>query len=47
MTVSNTICGVVKQGWRPRCQFSWWCDGRPDQVEEQRYDVAKEIAARP
>ena len=27
------------------CQFSWWCDGRPDQVEEpQRYDVAKEIA---
>ncbi|MCO7055534.1 cell wall hydrolase [Pseudomonas juntendi] len=42
----DTICGVVKQGVESRaCQFSWWCDGRPDQVEEpQRYDVAKEIA---
>jgi spore germination cell wall hydrolase CwlJ-like protein len=29
----NTICGVVKQGGEKqlnRCQFSWWCDGRPD-----------------
>jgi spore germination cell wall hydrolase CwlJ-like protein len=29
----NSICGVVKQGGeepRNRCQFSWWCDGRPD-----------------
>lgn len=42
----DTICGVVKQGVESKsCQFSWWCDGRPDQVEEaQRYDVAKEIA---
>ncbi|MFK0092240.1 cell wall hydrolase [Pseudomonas sp. NPDC090592] len=42
----DTICGVVKQGVETKaCQFSWWCDGRPDQVEEaQRYDVAKEIA---
>ncbi|MCE1006319.1 cell wall hydrolase [Pseudomonas monteilii] len=42
----DTICGVVKQGLETKaCQFSWWCDGRPDQVEEaQRYDVAKEIA---
>ncbi|MBF8748146.1 cell wall hydrolase [Pseudomonas monteilii] len=42
----DTICGVVKQGVEHRaCQFSWWCDGRPDQVEEpQRYDIAKEIA---
>ena len=42
----DTICGVVKQGVENKaCQFSWWCDGRPDQVEEpQRYDVAKEIA---
>ncbi len=42
----DTICGVVKQGVETRsCQFSWWCDGRPDQVEEpQRYDIAKEIA---
>ncbi len=42
----DTICGVVKQGVETKaCQFSWWCDGRPDQVEEaKRYDVAKEIA---
>ena len=42
----DTICAVVKQGVETKaCQFSWWCDGRPDQVEEpQRYDVAKEIA---
>ncbi|MHC6225346.1 cell wall hydrolase [Pseudomonas sp. X10] len=42
----NTICGVVKQGIETRsCQFSWWCDGRPDQVEEeQRYTIAKEVA---
>jgi spore germination cell wall hydrolase CwlJ-like protein len=27
------ICAVVQQGGerrRYRCQFSWWCDGRPD-----------------
>ncbi|QVM89126.1 cell wall hydrolase [Pseudomonas entomophila] len=42
----NTICGVVKQGVESKsCQFSWWCDGRSDQVEEEeRYTVAKEIA---
>ncbi|MGR3991904.1 cell wall hydrolase [Pseudomonas sp. 1121_17] len=42
----DTICGVVKQGVESKsCQFSWWCDGRPDQVEEKdRYDIAKEIA---
>ncbi|MFJ4346267.1 cell wall hydrolase [Pseudomonas sp. NPDC089401] len=42
----DTICGVVKQGVESKaCQFSWWCDGRSDQVEEAgRYDVAKEIA---
>ena len=42
----DTICGVVKQGVESRnCQFSWWCDGRPDQVEEPgRYEIAKEIA---
>lgn len=29
----NTVCEVVQQGGeeqRYRCQFSWWCDGRPD-----------------
>lgn len=42
----GTICEVVKQGAEKKsCQFSWWCDGRPDDVqEEDRYALAKEIA---
>ena len=42
----GTVCEVVKQGsQKSPCQFSWWCDGRPDQVEEEdRYRIAKEIA---
>jgi len=42
----NTICGVVKQGHEQgACQFSWWCDGRPDDAkEEENYVRAKEIA---
>jgi spore germination cell wall hydrolase CwlJ-like protein len=42
----DTVCGVVKDGSEKKsCQFSWWCDGRPDDVqEENRYEVAKEIA---
>ncbi|MEN0105315.1 MAG: cell wall hydrolase [Pseudomonas sp.] len=42
----DTVCAVVKQGSeKSPCQFSWWCDGRPDQVEEEnRYTIAKEIA---
>jgi spore germination cell wall hydrolase CwlJ-like protein len=44
----HTACGVVKQGQEEgACQFSWWCDGRPDDVEEEgRYTLAKEIARR-
>ena len=40
----NTVCDVVKQGatykWRPefpiknRCQFSWYCDGKPDTIRD-------------
>lgn len=31
----GTICEVVKQGSEKKaCQFSWWCDGRSDQVQE-------------
>jgi len=27
----DTVCGVVKQGkQRPGCQFSIWCDGKPE-----------------
>ncbi len=42
----KTICGVVKEGSeKSPCQFSWWCDGRPDKVQEEaRYERAKEIA---
>lgn len=42
----DTVCEVVKQGSeKSPCQFSWWCDGRPDQVEEEgRYAIAREIA---
>lgn len=42
----DTICGIVKQGKEERaCQFSWWCDGRPDSAQEERpYEAAKEIA---
>ncbi|VVP91208.1 hypothetical protein PS914_03143 [Pseudomonas fluorescens] len=42
----DTVCGVVKQGSETKsCQFSWWCDGRPDSVQEEvPYALAKEIA---
>lgn len=42
----NTVCGVVRQGGeKGSCQFSWWCDGRSDDAEEQKaYAIAKEIA---
>lgn len=35
----DTVCQVVQQGGakkRNRCQFSWWCDGRPDEPVNQR-----------
>ena len=42
----DTVCAVVKQGSEKHaCQFSWWCDGRSDQAEEDApYAIAKEIA---
>jgi len=42
----DTICGVVRQGRaQGSCQFSWWCDGRSDDAEEEKsYAIAKEIA---
>ncbi|WP_263263187.1 cell wall hydrolase [Pseudomonas sp. RIT-PI-S] len=45
---ADTVCGVVKQGVEQKnCQFSWWCDGRSDQVqEEDRYTLAKAIAGK-
>jgi spore germination cell wall hydrolase CwlJ-like protein len=42
----KTVCEVVKEGHeRGACQFSWWCDGREDDAEEEKsYSIAKEIA---
>lgn len=42
----KSICEVVTQGQQAKtCQFSWWCDGRPDDVEEEKpYAQATEIA---
>lgn len=42
----DTVCEVVTDGKKAgACQFSWWCDGRPDDVEEPEcYAVAIEIA---
>lgn len=41
----ETVCGVVKQGQEQgACQFSWWCDGRPDDAkEDESYATAKDI----
>ena len=42
----DTVCAVVTQG-RPDgpCQFSWWCDGNPLEVEEaDRYEKTMEVA---
>lgn len=42
----NTICEVVREGREQgACQFSWWCDGRTDDAEDEKsYSIAKEIA---
>ena len=44
----QTICEVVTQGEDGGpCQFSWWCDGSSDQVEEpDRYAITTEVARR-
>lgn len=44
----NNICAVVKQGYkkgRRDCQFSWYCDGKPDKMlEAEEKALAYEIA---
>ena len=44
----RSVCQVVRQGGerrRYRCQFSWWCDGRPDRPRNQSaWDASIEIA---
>ena len=48
----DTVCGVVKQGryWngnpvRDKCQFSYYCDGKPERpAEKESWATAQEIA---
>ncbi|MGQ4878606.1 cell wall hydrolase [Billgrantia sp. LNSP4103-1] len=44
----DTICEVVTEGSEQgACQFSWWCDGRTDEVtEEDAFDTARKVARR-
>ncbi|MEO0819440.1 MAG: cell wall hydrolase [Pseudomonadota bacterium] len=44
----DSFCAVIKQGGEARpCQFSWWCDGRPDEVRSTAlYARARKIARR-
>ncbi|MES2626599.1 MAG: cell wall hydrolase [Pseudomonadota bacterium] len=44
----DTVCEVVTEARKPgryRCQFTWWCDGRPDEPKnEEEYRQAKGVA---
>ena len=51
----DTVCDVVKQGYyyswdktipiRDKCQFSFWCDGKPETIkDEDAYFWASEVA---
>ncbi|WP_083941517.1 cell wall hydrolase [Salinicola socius] len=44
----SSLCEIVQQGAESgHCQFSWWCDGRPDEANEpEQYTAAKEVARR-
>ena len=50
----DTVCGVVKQGLRykndkvvlGKCQFSWYCDGKPDRPKnKQAWLKAQQVAS--
>tara|TARA_R100001443_G_scaffold107141_1_gene116844 strand:- start:4940 stop:5455 length:516 start_codon:yes stop_codon:yes gene_type:complete len=48
----NTVCAVVRQGryWgnapvKHKCQFSYWCDGKPEEAtDEDALDQALDLA---
>jgi len=44
----QTVCEVVQDGAESGpCQFTWWCDGSPDDVEEaDRYAITVDVARR-
>ncbi|MGG7565576.1 cell wall hydrolase [Rhodovulum sp. DZ06] len=42
-----TVCDVVKEGGpQAPCQFSWWCDGRPDKARNAKEYAEATRAAR-
>ncbi|HYC04111.1 MAG TPA: cell wall hydrolase [Azospirillaceae bacterium] len=43
----DSVCGVVRQGGeKPPCQFSWYCDGKPEVAKEQSaWAEAERVAA--
>ena len=43
----DSVCAVIKQGGEQApCQFSWWCDGRSDQPQNQKpWRQAERVAA--
>ncbi|MBB4660154.1 cell wall hydrolase [Parvularcula dongshanensis] len=42
----SDVCAVIKQGSETgSCQFSWWCDGRPDEpTEPEAFEKAEAVA---
>lgn len=42
----DDVCAVIREGGEtPPCQFSWWCDGWPDEaVDRHEYDRAVKVA---
>ena len=42
----RSVCGVVKQGReKPGCQFSYWCDGKPDTPKpDEAWTLAQQVA---
>jgi hypothetical protein len=44
----SSLCDIVQQGSETgQCQFSWWCDGRPDEATEpEQYAAARDVARR-
>ena len=42
----RSVCGVVKQGReKPGCQFSYWCDGKPDKPKpDEAWALAQAVA---
>ncbi len=43
----DRVCEVVTEGAGESCQFSWWCDGKPDDPENpEAFERAAAVAAR-